>query len=189
MVAAVIAVVAPPQEMGCGPYSSVPQPTASAAHASAGPVTVISFAELFEASRARRVYRPGGAFVLKFAVVVSGGRDVTLSVPPSVVGRLSIARASGDEEVFEGAAAVRYEACPKRGRATGYPGALLYSGPWKRCVPLTVAVEGRARALTMRLPLGAAVSLAVGWVRGLRPLCASGKRQRSCSTRAALRCT
>jgi hypothetical protein len=79
---------------------------------------------------------------------------VTLSVPSSHAGRLSIAVASDDEEVGEGGMAARYEACARPGRATGYAGALLYSGPWKRCVSLTLRVEAERRARKLKLPLG-----------------------------------
>jgi hypothetical protein len=110
----------------------------------AGRLTIYAFRNNFERARADEVYRRRGSFILKTPIVFTGSRDLVVTVPASERGRLRL-----DYGWKRMASRVRFEACARPGRATGYPGGLHYSGRWGRCVPLDVDGVGR-----ILLPLG-----------------------------------
>jgi hypothetical protein len=112
-----------------------------------GPVTIDAFRGQFERARESEVFArgPAGVKVLKAPVVFEGTRDVTIAVPKRyrpVLGLNYDASARGVDTVAEAHPAVRFRACPGERGATGYPGELLYGGPWPACVPLEVSVDG-----------------------------------------------
>ena len=109
----------------------------------AGRMTVDAFRGNFESAREGDVYTVRGAKQLKFPLVFTGAGDLTLSVPRGVPLRLDFVHGRGP------ARSVRFEACPRPGGSTGYPGAVLWRGPWPACVPLEVSGVGR-----VLLPLG-----------------------------------
>ena len=100
----------------------------------------------FANAKAENVYSPRpGLEALKAPLAFRGRRDVTIAVPRShraVLGLDFAPERRGVDTVAEAHSSVRFRACP-RGEATGYPGGLLYSGPWPACVPLYVSVGGR----------------------------------------------
>jgi hypothetical protein len=100
-------------------------------------VTVRAFRANFESARADEVLTVRGAKVLKFPLVFTGRGDLTISVPRGVPLRLDFVHGKRP------ARSVRFEACPPRGGATGYPGAVLWRGPWPACAPLDVSGAGR----------------------------------------------
>ena len=128
----------------CDPTSTVPHPgRASERDLRAGRMTVYAFRGNFESARPHEVPTLRGAKLLKFPLVFPGSGDLTLSVPRGTPLRLDFVegRAPGHR--------VRFEACPADGGATGYPGAVLWRGPWPACATLDVSGAGR-----IQLPLG-----------------------------------
>lgn len=111
----------------------------------------------FSKEKAENVYSPRpGLEVLKAPVAFRGSRDVTIAVPRShqaVLGLDYAPESRGVDTVAEAYSSVRFRACP-RADATGYPGGLLYTGPWPACVPIHVSVGGR-RPVRHLLSLGA----------------------------------
>ena len=109
----------------------------------AGHATVVAFRENFESAPVDSVYTVRGGKRLKFPLVFTGSRDLTLSVPRGVPLRLDFIHGRRP------ARSVRFEACPPRGGSTGYPGEVAWRGAWPACAPLRVSGVGR-----VMLPLG-----------------------------------
>jgi hypothetical protein len=143
----------------CDVTSSSPPFRSTARDLVVGPLRVVAFLGEFAQAKERDVYAPGphGEKVLKAAVNIVGGRDVTITVPRSERRRLALDYGPGgsNDAVAEGRPAIRFEACPRGDRTTGYAGGWIYSGPWKRCVPLDFRVQGRRGKIRRRVPLGA----------------------------------
>lgn len=136
----------------CDAGSSAPPFASTGADLVIGPLRVVAFRRLFANARAADVYtrRDGRTKVLKAAVNIVGDRDVTIVVPRRLRGLLSL-----DYGLAGTRPAVRFQACPRGRRTTGYAGAWLYKGPWPACVALRSRIEGRADAVRRRVPLGA----------------------------------
>lgn len=115
-----------------------------------GAARFVSFRHLFENAAADDVYTPEpGLRVLKAALVFPGRRDLTIAVPRS---HREVLRLQYDSGSGHGHPSVRFRACGRV--ATGYPGALIYTGPWPACVPLYTSLGGR-RPQRHLLSLGA----------------------------------
>lgn len=115
-----------------------------------GAARFVSFRHLFEKAEADDVYTPEpGMRVLKAALVFPGRRDLTIAVPRS---HREVLRLQYDSNSGRGHPSVRFKACGTA--ATGYPGALIYTGPWPACVPLYTSLGGR-RPQRHLLSLGA----------------------------------
>jgi hypothetical protein len=146
------------RECDPGGLSSVRPHEPTARDAVLGPVIIGAFRDSFERARADEVFSPRpGLFVLKAPVVFEGEGEVTIGVPPELRGVLGLDYdpAGGDvDTVAEADSSVFFRACPEPQGATGYPGALLYSGRWPACVRLTARV-GEARPTAHALSLGA----------------------------------
>jgi hypothetical protein len=142
----------------CDSTSSSPAFRSTSRDLVVGPLRVVSFLKVFARAKEDEVYAPGphGEKALKAALNILGRRDVTIIVPRSERRRLALDYQPGgsNDEVSEGKPAIRFKVCPRGGRATGYPGGWIYSGPWKRCVSLDFKVEGRPK-VRRRVPLGA----------------------------------
>jgi hypothetical protein len=80
---------------------------------------------------------------MKVALAFSGRRDVVLSVPRSERRRIALHYGDTDGRF----ATIRFEACTNM-RHTIAPGALIYGGRWRRCVPL------RLNGRRVLMPLG-----------------------------------
>jgi hypothetical protein len=107
-----------------------------------GRAKLVSFRHLFENAEADEVYTTeDGKRVLKAALAFKGRRDLTISVPKS---HRAVLRLQYKSNRSAGHPSVRFRSCA-RGRyvASGYPGAMIYTGPWPACVPLDVAVGDR----------------------------------------------
>ena len=125
----------------CDRNSSVKATATTQRDARLGRAKLMSFRTLFENAEADEVYQPEpGVRVLKAALVFSGKRDLRIAVTPELKGVLALDYGGRDE----GYPSVRFRSCARGNRVTGYPGALIYTGPWPACVPLDVSVGTRA---------------------------------------------
>jgi hypothetical protein len=145
-----------------GRWNTYPPFASTARDLIAGPLRVVAFKGLFARAEAEDVtsQRPGGPKVLKAAINILGGRDVTVIVPRAERRVLSLdyrpRGGAAPRTVAGGRSAVRFETCPHgRRTSTGYAGGWLYSGPWPRCVRVNFRVEGRPGVIRRRVPLGA----------------------------------
>jgi hypothetical protein len=125
----------------------------------AGPIRIMGVRKLARA-RARDIWtEPGTRLkVIKAPVVITGARAVTVAVADRDRRVLALGfdvENRSPETIMDADPVVRYEVCARRGRVTGYPGALFYGGRWKRCVGLEFWVEGRERPIRRKLSLGA----------------------------------
>lgn len=124
----------------CDTTSSVRVKSATSRDARLGRAQLVSFRELFENAEADEVYQPEpGVRVLKAALVFKGQRDLTIAVAPELKGVLALDYGGRDE----GYHSIRFRSCARGKRGTGYPGSLIYTGPWPACVPLDVRVGTR----------------------------------------------
>lgn len=135
-----------------------PVPVTARDEALAPGVQINGFRGNFAEADAAEVFSPRpGIEALKAPIIFTGSRDLTLAVPRSHQGVLSLDYAParrGVDTVAEGDSSVRFRACPARLGATGHAGGILYAGPWPACVPLYVSVGGR-RPQRRLLSLGA----------------------------------
>lgn len=145
-----------------GRWNTYPPFASTSRDLTAGPLRVVAFIGVFGRARAEDVYseRPGGPKVLKAAINIIGGRDVTIVVPRSERRVLALdyrpEGGAAPRTVAGGEKAIRFETCPHgRRTSTGYAGGWLYGGPWPRCVRLNFKVEGRPEVIRRRVPFGA----------------------------------
>jgi hypothetical protein len=125
----------------------------------AGPLRIMGLRSL-ERGKPSDLYRPQGASAgqVKAPVVLTGTRDVTVVVPSSHRRALSFFYESargGPDAVRDGDAVIRFQACGGDSTITGYPGAIVYGGPWPQCVPVDFWVEGDDKPIRRQISFGA----------------------------------
>ena len=134
----------------CTAFSSLdPYPADKKRDAILGRAFIGAFRSSFENAKPENVYQPKpGRFELKAPFVFKGRRDITVVVPKA---DRAVVRLGYRESGHKGYSSVRFESC---GTFTGYPGGIIYTGPWPACIPLDVTVGSRA-ATRYVLSLGA----------------------------------